>query len=124
MALTQATTEAIWLRFLFSEILDRQYKKLPSITSMADNQECIALAHILEYHACTKHIDIQHHFIWEKVAGREVSLEYTATGVLVQTILQRLCLQRNLCSTVPVWAYISFGCVFYLVCCVVVDFTR
>jgi hypothetical protein len=73
MALTQATKEAIWLRFLLSEILDRQYKKLPSITIFADNQGCIALAHNPEYHARTKHIDIQHHFVREKVDGGEVS---------------------------------------------------
>jgi len=67
MAVTQATKEAIWLRFLISEILDRQYKNLPSITIFADNQGCIALAHNPEYHAGTKHIDIEHHFVREKV---------------------------------------------------------
>ena len=83
MALTQVTKEAIWHRFLLSEILDRQYKKLPSITIFADNRGCIALAHNPEYHACTKHIDIQHHFVREKVEEGEVSLEYTPSGVMV-----------------------------------------
>jgi hypothetical protein len=83
MVHTEATKDAIWLRFLLSEILDRQYKKLPSITISADNQECIALGHNPEYHARTKHIDIQHYFVREKVKGGEVSLEYTPTGVMV-----------------------------------------
>jgi len=89
MALTPATKEAIWLYFLLSEILDRQYQKLPSITILADNQGCIALAHNPEYHACTKHIDIQYHFIREKVEGGEVSLEYTPTGVMVADCLTK-----------------------------------
>jgi hypothetical protein len=45
MAFTQANKEAIWLRFLLSEILDRQYMKLSSITIFQDNQGGIALAH-------------------------------------------------------------------------------
>jgi len=89
MALTRATMEAIWLRFLLGEIPDFLYKKLPSITIFADNQECIALAHNPEYHARTKHIDIQHHFVREKVEGGEVSLEYTPTGVMVADCLTK-----------------------------------
>jgi len=89
MALTQATKEAIWLRFLLSEILDGQYKKLPSITIFADNEGCIALVHNPEYNACTKQIDIQHHFVREKVEGGEVSPEYTPTGVMVADCLTK-----------------------------------
>jgi hypothetical protein len=63
MSLTQATKQAIWLHFLLSEIMDRQDKKLPSITIFADNQGCIALAHNPENHASSKHIHIQHHFV-------------------------------------------------------------
>jgi len=89
MALTQATKEAIQLHFLLSEILDCQYKKLPSITIFADNQGCIALAYNPEDHAPTKHIDIQHHFVREKVEGGEVSLEYTPIGVMVADCLTK-----------------------------------
>jgi hypothetical protein len=89
MALTQATKEAIWLRFLLSEIMDHQFKKLPSITIFADNQGCIALTHNPEYHARTKHVDIQYHFIRQKVDGGEVSLEYTPTGAMVAECLTK-----------------------------------
>jgi hypothetical protein len=89
MSLTQATKEAIELRFLLSEVLDRQYKMVPSITIFVDNQGCIALAHNPECHAHTKHIDIQHHFVREKVAGGAVSLEYTPTGVMVADCLTK-----------------------------------
>jgi len=81
--------EAIQLRVLLSEILDRQYKNLPSITIFADNEGCIALGHNPENHACTKHIDMQHHFVREMVEGGEVSLEYTPTGVMVADCLTK-----------------------------------
>jgi hypothetical protein len=70
-------------------ILDCLYQKLPSITIYADNQECIALAYNTAYYDCTKHIDIQHHFISEKVEGREESLEYAPTGVMVADCLTK-----------------------------------
>jgi predicted RNA methylase len=89
MAITQATKEAIWLRFLLSEILDCLHKKLPSITIFADSQRCIALAHNPKYHARTKHIDIQHHFVREKVDGGEQSLEYAPTSVMVADCLTK-----------------------------------
>jgi len=89
MAVTQASKEAIWLRFLLSEIQDRQYQMLPSITIFADNQGCITLAHNPKYHARTKHIEIQHHFVRGKAEGGEVSLEYTPTGVMVADCLTK-----------------------------------
>jgi hypothetical protein len=89
MALSQATMEAIWLPFLLSEILGSQYKKLPSITIFGDNQGCIALVHNPQYHARTKHIDIQHLLVREMVDGGEVSLEYTPTGVMVADCLTK-----------------------------------
>ena len=60
---TQPTKVEICLRFLLSETLDRQYKKLPSIALFAHNQGCIALEHNPEYHARTQHNDIQHDFV-------------------------------------------------------------
>jgi len=89
MALTQATKEAIWLCFLLNEILDRQYKKLPSITIFADNQGWIAHVHNPEYRARTKHIDIHDHFVREKIEGGELSLEYTPTWVMVADCLTK-----------------------------------
>jgi len=89
MALTQATKDGIWLCFLFSEILDREYNKLPSITIVTDNKGIIALAHNPEYHALTNHIDIQRRFFQEKVEGGEESLEYTPTGVMMADCLTK-----------------------------------
>jgi len=55
----------------------------------ADNQSCIALARNPEFHARTKHIDIQYHFIREKVEGGEVALEYCSTKAMVADVLTK-----------------------------------
>lgn len=39
-----------------------------------DNQRSIALAHNLVYHTWIKHIDIQHYYIYNKVAARQINL--------------------------------------------------
>lgn len=78
MALTEGTKEAIWLRRLFGE-LNLQNPRMPT-TLHGDNQGSINLAHNPIYHARTKHVDVRHHFIREKVLSGEISLEYVPTG--------------------------------------------
>ena len=45
-----------------------------------DNQSSIALAHNPEFHDRTKHVDIRHHFLREKVKNNELSLQYLPTN--------------------------------------------
>src|SRR3954470_4767509 len=52
-----------------------------------DNQSCIALAKNLVHYTRTKHIDIQHHFIREKVQSREIELEYISTDKMIADAL-------------------------------------
>jgi hypothetical protein len=95
MALSQATKEAIWLCFLLSEMLNRQFKKLPSITIIAYNEGCIVLAHNPEYYASTRHNDTQHHFVREMVERRNVSLDYSPTGVMLPDCHTRALLREK-----------------------------
>ena len=44
-----------------------------------DNQSSIKLAHNPIYHARTKHIEIQHHFVREKIQSKEIDLIYCNT---------------------------------------------
>ena len=44
-----------------------------------DNQGAIALARNPQFHARTKHIDTQHHFVREKQHSGEVDLQYIPT---------------------------------------------
>ena len=64
MVATQATKEAIQLQGLLTELGRNKDKPVPI---QIDNQSYIALVKNPEYYARTKHIDIQYHFIREKV---------------------------------------------------------
>ena len=63
---TNAVKELIWIGNLLKE-LGCQAKG--QNTLLSDNQGTIALAHNPEFHARTKHINMQHHFIRECVKG-------------------------------------------------------
>jgi hypothetical protein len=43
----------------------------------------LALAQNPEYHACSKHIDVQWHFVREKIQEELVALEYLPTEEMV-----------------------------------------
>ncbi len=56
---------------------------------MCDNQGCIALAKNPKHHSRTKHIDVQHHFIREKLEDGEESLWYCPTEDRVADVLTK-----------------------------------
>ena len=56
-------------------------------TLYGDNQGALALAHNPEYHARTKHIDIQHHFIRDLVAAEKIILQYCPTSEMIADIM-------------------------------------
>jgi Reverse transcriptase (RNA-dependent DNA polymerase)/Integrase core domain/GAG-pre-integrase domain len=86
MAITQATKESIWLQRLINEI---SYP-IDKITLLhADNQGCIALAKNPQFHARSKHIDIQHHFIREKVESEEIDLVFCRTEDMIADIMTK-----------------------------------
>lgn len=85
MALTQASKEAIWIRRLLLELGQPDEPVLINV----DNQSCMALAKNPEFHARSKHIDIQYHFIREKVEGGIVKLEFCPTQKMVADVLTK-----------------------------------
>jgi hypothetical protein len=78
MALTHAGKEAIWLQRLCSEF---GFKRRRSVQLKCDSQSAIHLAKNPAYHSRTKHIDIQYHFIREKVDEKVIHLEKVDTKV-------------------------------------------
>jgi hypothetical protein len=76
MALTQAAKETIWLRQLLSEI---NFPQIDSTIISEDNKSAIALAYDPAFHARVKHIEIQHHFIREKIESKEISLQHVTS---------------------------------------------
>ncbi len=54
-----------------------------SLPLKGDNQGSIALAHNTVFHAQTKHIDIQHHYICDKVTAGRINLQYIPTSEMI-----------------------------------------
>jgi len=73
MAASYATCEAIWLKNILK---DFGVELSEPITLYEDNQSCIQLSQNPSHHRRTKHIDIRHHFIREKVEEGVVILRY------------------------------------------------
>jgi Reverse transcriptase (RNA-dependent DNA polymerase) len=86
MALCQAAKEALWLQGLLTELGRNNNNPIPIFV---DNQGCMALAKNPQYHQRTKHIDIQHHFIREKVENQQVELHYCPTEDMIADILTK-----------------------------------
>jgi hypothetical protein len=76
MAESLATRQIIWLRTLTAE-LGIPYSG--STTLNVDNQGAINYSNNAINHGRTKHIDIQHHFVREKLVSNEMRLQYCAT---------------------------------------------
>jgi hypothetical protein len=70
------TTKLYWLRMLFRE-LQVQLPTLPKI--WCDNMGAIALVSNPIYHARTKHVEVDYHFICEKVLHKDIAINYIST---------------------------------------------
>ncbi len=77
IALTAATKKAMWLRALLKDL--GQEQKGPT-TIYEDNKSAITLANNPINHQRTKHIDVQFHFIREKIKSKEINIKHTSTG--------------------------------------------
>ncbi|KAJ3552615.1 hypothetical protein NP233_g12840 [Leucocoprinus birnbaumii] len=73
MAFTRATQQALWLKKFFDEL--GLGTKLPIIIN-ADNDSSISNSKYDKNHRRTKHIDVKHHFVKEKVKLGKVTFSY------------------------------------------------
>jgi hypothetical protein len=87
MANTQATKEAIWITKLMMDLGYMEEKKMMVI--QCDNQGAISLTKNPIRHARTKHIDVQHHFVQERIENGEVRFEYCPTEHMVVDVLTK-----------------------------------
>ena len=86
VALSSATQEAIWLRRLLSDISSQE---CPTTLINEDNQGAIELSKNAKHHERTKHIDIAHHFVRERVASNEIAVSYCPTNEMVADIMTK-----------------------------------
>ena len=70
-ALAHAASEVVWIKSLLAE-LQVQLSTTPFM--WCDNQSAIALAYNPVYHAKTKHVELNIHFIIDKVASKEINV--------------------------------------------------
>jgi hypothetical protein len=76
MASCHATKEAIWLRTLLKLI---GFGQTVATTIYCDNESAIMLTKDPSFHARTKHIDIQHHFVREHIESGDVKFIHLPT---------------------------------------------
>ena len=93
MAESLVTQQVIWLQTLTAK-LGIPYSG-PTILKV-DNQGTIAYSHNATNHGRTKYIDIQHHFMHEKIISHKVDIQYCATDdnladLLTKAETQGLC---------------------------------
>ena len=86
MAISHCIKEAFWLWQLLADV---RYVHEGLTSIMCDNQGCIALAKNLTHHSRTKHIDVQHHFISEKLENQEICLKYCPTEDMIADVLTK-----------------------------------
>ncbi|MCO5608589.1 hypothetical protein L7F22_062802 [Adiantum nelumboides] len=48
-------------------------------TIYTDSQSALAVARNPVFHACTKHIEVHYHYVWERFLLGEISLTYVPT---------------------------------------------
>jgi len=77
MAASHATREAVWLKSFLSEL---QIIMNHPICIACDSEAAMAIIENAEYHAKTKHIDIQHHYVREKVNDKTVAFNFVNTN--------------------------------------------
>jgi hypothetical protein len=86
VSLSAAAQECIWLRRLVSSLGVKT--DIPT-TIFEDNQGAIDIAKNPKHHGRTKHIDVSHHFVRERVASNEIILTHRPTGEMVADVLTK-----------------------------------
>jgi len=56
---------------------------------LVDNQSTIVLMENPIFHACSKHIEVQHHWVHEKIEGGSIELEYIPMADQVADIFMK-----------------------------------
>lgn len=85
IAISEASKEATYLRNLMRELLG----SLKKITIYNDNQGALKLTENPIFHKRTKHIDIRHHFVREKIVNNEICLNYLPTEDMPADVLTK-----------------------------------
>ena len=85
-AMAHGICEAIWIKRLLEEL--RITSEEP-VQLFCDNKATISIAHNPVHHDRTKHVEVDRHFIKEKIDGGIISIEYIPTSQQLADILTK-----------------------------------
>ncbi|KAJ7517344.1 hypothetical protein O6H91_21G019800 [Diphasiastrum complanatum] len=86
-ALTTTTKEVLWIKGILMELKCIKEDDLPMIK--CDNISAHALANNPIFHARSKHIEVAHHFVREKLIGGEIYLEHVNSSSCIADLLTK-----------------------------------
>lgn len=81
LVLGYAAQESIWIRRFLNQL--HLLEPIEACTIHGDNKTSIILTKNAESQARTKHIDVQHHYIRELVADKEVTIEWICSASML-----------------------------------------
>jgi hypothetical protein len=85
MACASAVKEALWLRMLLNDL----GVAVGPVNIMADNQSAIKIMRNPVSSMRSKHIDVAHHFVRERIARKEVVVAYVSTDAMVADVMTK-----------------------------------
>ena len=85
IAATDATKEIIWLKKLYSDIM--QLNHIPVF--QVDNSAAVKLSLNPEFHRRTKHIDVKYFFVRKKVLDESINICQISTEVQVADVMTK-----------------------------------
>ena len=95
MALSMATSEAVWLKGLLHELVPCTHE---TVKICCDNKGAIDLA---RNPPITKHISIQHHFIRDRVDSGDISVDKIASENMIADCLTKRLSRDAHCRCLP-----------------------
>lgn len=89
VAFTSATKDIIWLQHFLQELCVLNPSLNTPTTLFGDNQSAIRLCQDSTYHARSKHIDVQFHFVRQAVSRNLVKVTYLSTSDMIADIFTK-----------------------------------
>ena len=86
VALSIASQEVIWLRRLLSDL---RVDMSAATEMMEDNRGAIDLSKNPKNHGRTKHIDVSYHFTRERIASKEIKVNYVPSAANLADVMTK-----------------------------------
>lgn len=85
-ALTDTATEIMWFQSLLTKL---GFTESQPLTLWCDNIGATYLFVNIVFHACTKHVEIDYHFVKEKLAARALQIQFIYTHYHLDDIMTK-----------------------------------